>query len=314
MRLSVTGAGGFIGRAVVRAALARGNEVAAVVRTAPPPGVLSAGAQVRVVGDLLSPEAQAAAVADCEAVIHLAGLVRARDADAFHRQNTLMTAQLAETAARAGCRRFVFASSLSVFPPTTPDGATLTDASPTAPATPYGASKLEAERRLAEIAASSGMSVVSLRPPAVFGPGADASPVGKLIKAVRLGVPLPLAGVRNRRSFIFSENLADAFVAACESDVQGAFIVTDSAPLSSARFVEMIAAALGRRARLFPAPPAILRRGRLAERLFGSMAVNGERFAETLGWRPAVDFEAAVARTVGTSPAGKGLSPLLQRR
>lgn len=301
MRLSVTGAAGFIGRAVVRAALARGHEVVAVVRTAPPSGVLPAGAQVRAVGDLLSSDAQAAAVADCEAVIHLAGLVRARrgEAQAFHRQNTVMTAQLAEAAAKAGCRRFVFASSLSVFPPTTPDGVTLTDASPTAPATPYGASKLEAERRLSQIAAGSGLSAISLRPPAVFGPGAEASPVGTLIKAVRLGAPLPLAGVRNRRSFIFSENLADAFVAACESNAEGAFIVTDSAPLSSARFVEMIAAALGRRARLLPAPPAILRRGRLAERLFGSMAVDGERFADAVGWRPAVDFEAAIVRTVG---------------
>lgn len=308
MRIAVTGAAGFIGRAVVEAALARGHSPVAVVRSA---GSFPEGVEVRAVGDLRSAEAQAAAVAGCEAVIHLAGRVKydrsekARADEILREANAVMTANLAEASAKAGVRRFVHASSLSIFGSATADGVVVRDDSPQAPVNSYGRSKQGAERMLAETTARTGLSAIALRPPAVYGPGV-ASSFTLLMKLVERGLPLPLANVENRRSFIYSENLAGAFVAAAESDATGAFIVADSQPLSSRELVEKMASALGVKARLVPAPVGLMRAvakavspgvGQLADSLFGSMAVDGSRFTEATGWRPAIGVEEALART-----------------
>jgi len=311
MRIAITGAAGFIGRQTLAAALARGHRPVAVVRRAPERS-FTEGVEVRVVGDLLEPKAQEAAVTACEAVIHLAARVgvarseKRHEAELMRRDNALLTRDLAEAAARAGCRRFVLASSMKVYGSTTPDGATLTEASATAPNTKYGASKLEAEQLLAEVGARTGLSTISLRPPAVFGPGASASQLRLLAKLVSRGLPLPLGGVRNRRSFIYSGNLADALVAACESEATGAYVVTDSEPISTARLVQAIAAATGRKALLVPTPVPLvwlaaraLGRGEMADSLYASMAADGAAFRLASGWSPATDFERAMALTVG---------------
>ena len=319
-RIAVTGAAGFIGRAVVREALARGHDVVAVVRAAPPEGTLSANIEVRAVGDLREPTAQTAAAEGCEAVIHLAARSVSRDerahaAEFFRAHNELVTAGLAEAAVRAGCRRFVLASSLKVYASTTPDGAVLTDDAAPAPDTAYGASKLAAEARLADIAGRAGLSAIALRPPAVYGPGAGASQLGLLMRMVQRGLPMPLASVKNRRSFIYSENFAAALVKACESKVTGSFIVTDSAPLSSRELVERIAFALGVKPRLVPAPVGLMRalasaggsRARqMADSLLGSMAVDGTPFCDATGWEPSVDPQEAMARTARAYLAAQG--------
>ena len=327
MNICVTGAAGFVGRAAVDAALAHGHQPVAVVRRTPEHG-FPTGVEVRAVGDLIDAGARAAAVKGCEAVVHLAARVRvekgerAREAELMRRDNALLTGDLAEAAAAAGSRRFVFLSSLKVYGSTTPKGATLTDASPTAPHGPYGESKLEAERRLAEVAARTGMSAISLRPPAVFGPGQSASQLRLLMRAVQRGVPLPLGGVRNRRSFVYSGNLADALVAACESDATGAFVLTDSDPISSAGLAAAVAHAVGLKARLLPTPAGLARlgakligKGEMGDSLYGSMAADGRGFGEATGWRPAVDRTEAMALTVADlDRAQKGLSPSQQRR
>jgi len=310
MKICVTGAAGFVGRAAIDAALARGHQPVAVVRR-PPERAFPDGVEVRAVGDLLDAKAQAAAVEGCEAVVHLAARVRvekserAREAELMRRDNALLTRHLAEAAAKAGCRRFVFVSSLKVFGSTTPKGATLTDASATAPHGPYGESKLQAEQTLAEVAARTGMSAISLRPPAVFGPGQSASQLRLLMRAVQRGLPLPLGGVRNRRSFIYAGNLADALIAACESNATGAFILTDSDPISSAELAASVAHAVGAKARLVPMPAGLARfgarlvgMGEIADSLYGSMAADGSGFGAAASWRPKVDRQEAMARTV----------------
>jgi len=313
LRVAVTGAGGFIGRAVVKAARERGHTVVAVVRSAPEHSVYPEGVEIRAVGDLAGGAAQEQAVERCDAVIHLAGRVRipkpdrARAAEILRQSNAVMAAGLADAAARAGCRRFVFASSFSVYGAATAEGAILTEDSPLAPVSAYGASKRDAEAVLSEVAARTGLSLIVLRPPAVFGPGA-ASPFALLVNAVRLGLPLPLAMVKNSRSFIYVDNLADAFVAAAESEACGAFVVTDSAPVSSAGMVTQIAQAMSRRSSLVPMPVGLMRAaartigaGAVADSLLGSMAADGSRFMRATGWTPRVPVEEALARTVRAS-------------
>lgn len=310
MKICITGAAGFVGRAAIEAALARGCQPVAVVRKAPERD-FAKGVEVRAVGDLLDPRAQGAAVEGCEAVIHLAARVRverserAREAELMRRDNALLTRGLAEAAARAGCRRFVFVSSLKVYGSTTPKGATLTDGSATAPSGAYGESKLEAEQMLADVAARTGLSAISLRPPAVFGPGAGASQLRLLMRAVQRGLPLPLGAVKNRRSFIYAGNLADALVAACESDAAGTFIVTDSDPISSGELAGVVAEAVGARVRLVPTPAGLARlaarlvgKGEMGDSLFGSMAADGAGFREAVGWSPRKNLSQAMAETV----------------
>lgn len=301
--IAVTGAAGFVGRATVAAAVRRGHPVRALVRR--PAGGWPAG-----VSEGVAPDLATADFAGVDAVIHLAArvhVVEETEADplaAFRRDNVELMDQVARAAAAAGVRRFVLASSVAVFGSALPDRTTAGDDAAKQPDRPYGVSKLEAEARLAKIAPGLGLSWAALRPPAVFGPGAPAH-FAKLMAAARRGVPLPLGGVANRRSFIFVDNLADALVTAAEGSAEGAFIVTDSAPVSSGALYRALGAAYGRPAWQPTVPGALvaaaarLALGRLrAESLLGSMAVDGSRFADVFGWRPAVGFEEAVRRTV----------------
>lgn len=301
--IAITGAAGFVGRSVVAAAVRRGHAVRALVRR--PARDWPAKVTESVVEDLGQAD-----FTGVDAVIHLAArvhVVQETQADplsAFRRDNVELMERTARTAAAAGVRRFVLASSVAVFGSSLPHGATADDGSVRRPDRPYGVSKLEAEQRLAQLGRELGLSWIALRPPAVFGPGAPAH-FAKLMGAARRGLPLPLGAVRNRRSFIFVDNLADALVTAAEGEAEGAFIVTDSAPVSSGALYRALGAAYGRPAWQPRVPEALVAGaarlalgGLRAESLLGSMAVDGSRFAQTFDWRPAVGFEAAVRRTV----------------
>lgn len=305
--IAVTGAAGFIGRAVVAAAVRRGHPVRALVRRSS--GPWPEGVTEVVTGDLASADLSDA-LQGCDAVIHLAArvhVVRETQTDplaAFRRENVEAMEHVARAAAAAGVRRFVLASSVAVFGSVLPHGTAAGDDSAKQPDRPYGRSKLEAEQQLAEIAPPLGLSWIALRPPAVFGPGAPAH-FAKLMGAARRGLPLPLGAVDNRRSFIFVDNLADAFVIAAEGEAEGSFVVTDSEAVSSGELYRALCRAYGNVTRLPSLPAALvsaaarLALGRLrAESLLGSMAVDGSRFAQTFGWKPTVGFEDAVRRTV----------------
>lgn len=302
--IAVTGAAGFVGRATVAAAVRKGHPVRALVRR-------TSGGWPAGVAEVVTTDLAEADFTGVDAVIHLAArvhVVNETEADplaAFRRDNVELMERTLRAAATARARRFVLASSVAVFGSALPHGTAADDETAKRPDRPYGVSKLEAEARLAEIAAQLGVSWIALRPPAVFGPGAPAH-FAKLMGAARRGLPLPLAGVENRRSFIYADNLADALVTAAAGEAEGAFIVTDSEPLSSGALYRALGAAYGRPAWQPRVPGALvsaaarLALGRLrTESLLGSMAVDGSRFAKTFGWRPAVTFEEAVRRTVG---------------
>jgi nucleoside-diphosphate-sugar epimerase len=314
MRVLLTGATGFVGRHTVPLLAARGHRVRAALRTA------SEGPwEQAVVGDIGPDTDWTAALAGVDAVIHMAARVHVmRDTAAdplaeFRRVNTAGTIRLAEQAAAAGVKRFVFLSSIKAMVdesrPAPLDAAATPD-----PHSPYGVSKLEAERALAEIAARTGMEVAVIRPPLVYGPGA-AGNMRALVKLVATGLPLPLGGIRNRRSLIYVGNLADAVVTVLEHrDAAGQiFLVQDGEPLSTADLVRAIAAALDRPARLIPVPQGLIALGAaltgtraVFDRLAGTLTVDDRPIRTRLGWRPPHDLATGLRATAEWFKASRG--------
>ncbi len=314
MRVLVTGANGFVGRALSRELLRRGRRVRAALRR---DAGLPDGCEARVVGDLGPDTDWSAALEGVDAVAHLAARVhvmRERAADplaAFRRTNVEGTLRLARSAAAAGVKKFVFLSSVKVLGEATPDGP-FTDSSPANPRDPYGVSKREAEAGLSELAAGSGMDVAILRPPLVYGPGVKGNFLS-LLRLIERGVPLPFAGLRNRRSLLYLGNLVDAIDLCLSHDGAAGrtFLIRDGEDLSSAELVRRLAAALGRRAPLFSLPEGILRlaagcigRRAAAQRLLGSLTVDDGRLRRDLGWSPPFAVEAALAETAAWFRAG----------
>jgi nucleoside-diphosphate-sugar epimerase len=235
-----------------------------------------------------------------EAVVHLAARVHVVDdrapdpLAAYRRLNVAATERLAEAASRRA-RRFVFVSSVKV-------NGEQTTAKPfdemdlANPAEPYAVSKWEAENALRRIAARSGMEVVIIRPPLVYGPGVRANFL-RLMQAVYGGLPLPLPHIENRRSLIGVENLAHVLVQ-CVNHPAAAnrtFLVSDDEDISTRELVSRIARAFGRPCRLVTLPESWLRltarvMGRQEEmaRLFGSLTVSCVSVRERLGWSPPV--------------------------
>jgi nucleoside-diphosphate-sugar epimerase len=308
-RVLVTGAGGFVGRAVLAALAARGVAARAAHRRLPPAAARDAGDAVEV-GEIGPDTDWGAALEGVDTVIHLAARVhQMRDtapdpAAEYARVNAGGTRRLAEAAAAAGVRRMLLASTVKVLG----EGAgerPLRGDQPPAPADPYGASKAMAEAALFQAARPGGMEAAVLRPPLVYGPGVRANFLA-LLRAVDRGIPLPLALVRNRRSLVFVGNLADALLAAAERPAAagGVFMVSDGPAVSTPQLVRAIGAALGRRPRLVPVPPALIRaaaalagRRAAAERLLGSLVVDHAELGTRLGWVPPFTLEQGLADT-----------------
>jgi nucleoside-diphosphate-sugar epimerase len=279
MRVVVTGASGFIGRAVVPALRARGHEVMALDRAA--------------TGDLAGLVDWPAHLAGAGAVVHLAALAHSRDVDEARLRAVNVDAAIAlgRAAAAAGVK-MLFMSSVKVWGEETPAAAfgeetprtAFDESSPLAPQDAYGRAKAAAETALRAIP---GLALTVLRPPLVYGPGVKANFLA-LLRAVARGWPLPLAGIRNRRSLVFAGNLADAVACCLEADKASgrAYGVTDGAPLSTPALCRAIGDALGRPARLFSLPRALLEIAPPARKLTRSLVVDDGAIRRELGWTP----------------------------
>ncbi|WP_175836470.1 UDP-glucose 4-epimerase family protein [Burkholderia anthina] len=296
--LVVTGANGFVGRAVCRLALDAGHTVTALVRR---PGGCIDGVREWVYGGADFDGLAAGWPADLAAdgVIHLAARVHVMrdespDPDAaFDATNVAGTLRLAEAACRHGVRRIVYASSVKAVGESD-GGAPLSETAHPDPQDAYGRSKLRAERQLAQLGASIGLDVVIVRPPLVYGPAVRANFL-RMMTAVARGMPLPLGSVRARRSVVYVDNLADALLQ-CAIDPRAAgecFNVADDDAPSVTGLLRLVGDALGRPARLIAVPPALLRvlgvlTGRRAaiDRLTGSLQLDTSRIRRVLGWHP----------------------------
>jgi len=170
------------------------------------------------------------------------------------------------------------------------------------PPSPYGKSKLAADLALSSLN-DGAFSVVSLRPPAIYGPGVGAW-FRMFEKAARYGLPLPLGTIRNSRSFVFVEKVADAVATALESGPAGAFIVTDGPPVSSASLYARLVRLHGHRPRVFSLPKPLVRcaarllLGERAQSLLGDAAFDGTAFMRAHSWSPAIDLNEGLARTL----------------
>ncbi len=308
--VAVSGATGFVGRALLAQLVGRGRPVVGLTRSAS--GHPVAGARYEVLGDLSSLGNEPLALNHIGTLVHTAARVHVvQDTSSnplaeYRRVNVTGTLGLARQAAAAGVRRFVFISSIKVNGESTAPGCPFTSGDLPAPQDAYGISKVEAESGLREIAAKTGMELVVVRPPLVYGPGVKGN-FAALLRWVARGLPLPLGAVENRRSFVALDNLVD-LLALCVDHPAAAnrtFLVSDGEDLSTPDLLRRVGNALGRPARLVPVPPAwmnwsaaLVGQAGAAARLCGSLQIDMTATRETLGWSPPIDVDEGLRRAV----------------
>ncbi len=308
MSTLVTGASGFVGQALCRA-LAAERSVIAVSRSTPAPNSLLNSEQTfhnirgleadfTQISSLQSDLQQVDAVVHCAARVHQVQETASDPLAEYRRINRDATLALAQAAAQRGVKRFVFLSSVKVNGEFSLQGQPF-QSSHAAPQDPYGVSKWEAEQGLLDIAAKTGMEVVIIRPPLVYGPGVKAN-FRTMMRWLHRGIPLPLGAIHNRRSLIALPNLVD-FIARCLSAPRAAnqtFMISDQQDLSTTQLLKSLGQALGRPARLVPVPSKWLQwslqatgQSGMAQRLCADLSVDSSAATDLLGWRPPVSVE-----------------------
>jgi nucleoside-diphosphate-sugar epimerase len=306
----VTGASGFVGRALLARLVA---DPAFSVRAAVRPPRRDFPTEVEQVQvDSLGPgTCWQVALAGVDVVVHAAARVHVmRDTSSdplreFRHTNVAGTLTLARQAAAAGVRRFIFLSSIKVNGESTAFGRPYLAYDAPAPLDPYGISKREAEDELRKLAAATAMEVVVVRPPLVYGPGVKGNFL-TLMRWLYRGVPLPLGAVANRRSVVALDNLIDLIVTCIghPAAANRTFTVSDGEDLSTTELLRRLAAALGKPARLLPIPHRLLKGGlmvagrrELAQRLCGSLQVDISQTRAVLGWIPPISVDEGLRKT-----------------
>lgn len=304
MKILVTGANGFVGRTLSERLEFLGHEVLRAVRR-----ICGISGEIKI-ENMLEREAWNVALEGCECVVHLAARVHVMhdtttDPQALYRAvNTDATLNLAREAAKVGVKRFVFVSTIKVNGEGRDAAYRETDAP--APEDAYAISKWEAEQGLWRIAQETGLEVVILRPPLLYGPGVKAN-FRRLLDTVERGWPLPLGAIDNRRSLLYLGNFVDAIRLCIEHPAAAGqtFLIDDGRPVSTPELVRAVARALGRPARLLPVPPGVLafagalvgKRAAVA-RLTGSLWVDSSLIRDRLGWTPPYSMADGLAATV----------------
>ncbi|OGR28091.1 MAG: hypothetical protein A2277_14935 [Desulfobacterales bacterium RIFOXYA12_FULL_46_15] len=314
MRIFVTGASSFIGRWLIPFLIKQNHMVTGVFRnkTADINNVSQAGFGIRYFDTLDGKTDFRQALENIDVVIHLAALVhigKRHEGDLqreFMRVNVDGTRNLAEQAAQNKVKRFVFISSIGVNGKSIKTPGFFNEENDEKPYNAYTASKFEAEKVLRELSARTGLEIVIIRSPLVYGPGVKANFL-KMIDLVNTGLPLPFAGISNKRSFIAVDNLVDV-IATCvvhEKAAGETFFVSDDQPLSTPQLIEKISEALGFKPRLFYSPSLffkyvliLIRRQEIYESLWGNMAVDSRKINHYLGWKPIMTMDEGIRKTI----------------
>lgn len=293
MRILVTGVSGFVGRPLVEALAREGNEVRSAVRRSD--AAPAASVEVVPMPDMSAPFDAAALVSGCEAVVHVAGLAHSSPSipeATYHAVNCEAARTLALASKAAGCKRFIYVS--SVRAQTGPSAAhELVERDPPQPTDAYGRSKLAGEFAVADALGGSGTAFVILRPVLMYGP----NPKGNMATLMRLAQgrwPVPIGGLRARRSVLGLDNFCSAVSHVLHSPAcaGGTFLLADGPPVTAAEIVALCRQALGRRPGVLSVPTlgaaTLLERsgkGDLAGRLFKDLTVSTAAIRET-GWQP----------------------------
>ncbi len=285
MKVLVTGANGFIGRLLSAELIRQGHSVVAAVRTT---NNQIDDFEQKIVGSINGETDWLVALRDVEVVVHLAARVHVMNDTAinplseFRKVNVDGTLNLAQQAINAGVKRFIFISSIKVNGEHTVIGKPFTEVDVANPQDAYGVSKFEAEQGLMRIAQQTGMELVIIRPPLVYGEGVKAN-FASMMRVVKRGVPLPLGAIHNKRSFVYVGNLVSLIVRCLDHPAAAnqVFLVSDGRDLSTTELLLQCAMALGVKSKLLPVPQsliaigaALLGKQAVAQRLCGNLQVR----------------------------------------
>jgi UDP-glucose 4-epimerase len=311
MKVLITGVNGFVGYAVYKQLTAT-NKIQVVGTVRCLPKELKNLNQFIDIGDISTNTDWSKAVIDVSTVIHTAARVHImNDTNAdplteFRRINVQGTLNLARQAIAAGVKRFIFISSVKVNGESTAANLPFSAEDAATPLDPYGVSKMEAEQGLFELATRTGLEVVIIRPPLIYGAGVKAN-FASLMKAVERKWVLPLGAIHNKRSLVALDNLVD-FIITCTKHPQAAgqvFLVSDGHDLSTTELVRGLAKAAGVPARLIPIPTWMLRRaasmigkGNTVNRLCDNLQIDISKSKQLLGWTPPISLDEGLLRAV----------------
>jgi len=321
-RVLVTGATGFVGRALVCNLIEQHFFVSALVRREN--SLLPDEATKIRVADLTDLRDWQSILKNIEVVIHVAGRAHIMHDDVadplaeFRKVNTAATLELARQAAEAGVKRFVFISSIKVngeltypHPSPLPEGEGVTGCFSEddlfVPTDPYGLSKYEAEQGLLALAKETGMEVVIIRPTLVYGSGVKGN-FSSLLKWMKKGIPLPFGAIHNQRSLVALDNLV-SFIIHCIAHPKAAnevFLISDGEDVSTTELLRKVARAFDKNPLLLPIPVSLMTlaakligKGDVANRLFGSLQVDSSKARDLLGWKPVITMDEQLKKTAG---------------
>lgn len=308
MKLRVTGGTGLVGRALLaRLSSSPNHELFAAVRRP----VDDLPGEIVQIGNLGSQNDWRPFLQGGDVVVHTAARVHVMQDTAidpiaqFRSVNVQGTLNLARQAADAGIRRFIFLSSIKVNGESTASGRPFLADDIPAPDGPYGVTKMEAEQGLREIAARTGMEVVIIRPPLIYGPGVKANFLSMMHWLWR-GIPLPLGAIHNKRSLVALDNLVDLIVTCLDHPAAAnqTFLVSDGDDLSTTELLRRMGDALGKPVRLIPVPVGLLTFGAnligkpdIAQRLCGFLQADISKTRKLLGWNPPISVDEGLRRT-----------------
>jgi len=300
MNILVTGATGFVGKPLCDRLITQNNSVSATIRNISDKKKLPTEITPRLVNSLVDP-IPSEYLDGIEVIIYLAARVHQMNdnapdvMDAYREINTKAAISLAQQGVENGVKRFIYLSSIKV---NGEGSSTLahpySEQDSPAPCDPYGQSKWEAEQILLKLANETGLEVVILRPPLIYGPNVKANFL-QLLKIINQNTPLPLGSINNARSLLYVGNLVDAIITCLDhpNAKNQTFIISDGEDLSTSELIRRLGKALNKPPLLLPFPPELLRlatkllgKADVGDRLLGSLQVDSSKIRQTLEWKP----------------------------
>jgi nucleoside-diphosphate-sugar epimerase len=309
VRVLVTGSGGYIGRAFCTEAAMRGVQITAVSR--------KSNQLTPYYDNIFKPSIDGDTnwgdeLNGCQVVVHLAGIVHNKTEkwigaeDYYHKVNVEGSCNLASCAAAYGVKRFIFISSIGVCGSLTKPNEPFRAEDPANPQSLYAKSKFEAENALKVIAKKTGMELVIIRPPLVYGPEAPGN-FSLMLLSLNYRIPLPLKSVSNARSFISLDNLVD-FIYVClyrKDAANNTFLVSDDEDVSTKKLLMLAGHLIGKPARLFSINPYLLRlflilvgQRKMAHSLLGNMQIDITKTRNLLNWTPPLSFAEGLLKAI----------------